>query len=127
MVRRFAVITVLLAATVGAAHAQYYQQPPDGYPPQAPPREYAPPPGEYGAPGGYPPQGELQQPDGVRPGGYGYGGYGPPGSRCNAFFETRNGPRQRVCPMGVAKPVGAPCACPPRGPYGPTAQGRVIP
>ena len=122
MLRRFAVIAVLLGATTGTAHGQYYQQLPDGY---------APPPSGYPPPGGYVPQGtegypppQLERPF---PPQEGYGGYGPPGSRCDAYFETQYGPRQRVCPMGVAKPVGAPCACPPRGPYGPTAQGRVIP
>ena len=53
--------------------------------------------------------------------------YGPPGSRCNAFRRTPYGPRQIVCPMGLAKPVGAPCACPAPGPYGRPAHGRVIP
>ena len=54
-------------------------------------------------------------------------GYGPPGSRCDAFFRTPYGPRRDVCPMGRAKPVGAPCACPSRDPYAPPAHGHVIP
>ena len=54
-------------------------------------------------------------------------GYGPPGSRCNAFFRTPYGPQHVVCPMGRAKPVGAGCVCPSPDPYGPTAHGRVIP
>ncbi len=58
---------------------------------------------------------------------YGGYGYGPPGSRCNAFLRTPYGPRHVVCPMGRPKPVGAHCACPPPGPYAPTAFGRVIP
>ncbi len=131
MMRRFAVTAVLLGVTVGAAHAQYYQ-PPSGYAPGGypPPGGYSPPPGGYPPPeGGYPSQGTEgyppPQPEGALP--PRVEGYGPPGSQCNAYFETRYGTRQRLCPMGVAKPVGAPCACPPRGPYGQTAQGQVIP
>ena len=59
-----------------------------------------------------------------------YGGrpyYGPPGSQCDAYFRTPYGPRQIVCPMGVAKPVGAPCRCPAPGPYEPPARGHVVP
>ena len=98
MIRTLALGAVLLGFAAGQAQAQYY--PPDGYPPRG-----------YG-PRGYGPPVE----------------YGPPGSRCDAYFEDRyGGDRRRLCEMGVAKPVGAPCTCPPRNPYGPPAQGRVIP
>jgi hypothetical protein len=60
------------------------------------------------------------------PRGYGYG-YGPPGGQCDAFLRTPYGPRRVVCPMGRPRPVGAPCACPPPGPYAPPAHGHVIP
>lgn len=126
MLRRVVVIAALFAATAAPVYAQYYQ--PGGYPPPAP-GGYSPSPGGSPQQGseGYPPP----QPEGALPPqseGYGYGQpYGPPGRRCDAVFETQSGPRRRVCPMGVAKPVGAPCACPPRRPYGPTAEGRVTP
>ena len=58
---------------------------------------------------------------------YGYGGYGPPGSQCDAFFRTPYGSRRFVCPMGRPKPVGAPCACPAPDGYGYPAHGRVVP
>ena len=154
MLRRLAIAAVLLGAAFGSAQAQYYQQQPGGYAPP-PPDGYAPQqPGGYSPqqPGGYPqtgsqgypppaPEGALQPspqgygqapyppppPYGQQPG-YATPAYGPPGGRCDAYFETvYQGSRRRVCPMGVAKPVGAPCTCPPRFPNGPYAQGQVIP
>ena len=97
MLRSLAIGAVFLGFVSGQAQAQYY--PPNGYEQRGyEPRGYGPPPG-----------------------------YGPPGSRCNSYLDTPYGPRERVCPMGVAKPVGAPCTCPSRRPYGPSAEGRVIP
>ena len=107
MLRSLAVGAALLGFAAGQAQAQYY--PPDGYEQR-----------------GYEPRGYEQR--GYEPRGYGPPpGYGPPGSRCNAYLDTPYGPRERVCPMGIAKPVGAPCTCPSRRPYGPPAEGRVIP
>ena len=124
--RTVALAAVLACALTGPALAQYGA--PGGYSPAPPPSGFNPdrfpPQGSEGYP---PPQPEGGLPP--RAGEYGYGRspYGPPGGRCDAVFDTRNGPRRRVCPMGVAKPVGAPCSCPPRNPYGPTAEGRVVP
>lgn len=74
---------------------------------QAQAQYYAPPPPAYGY--GYP----------HRP--------PPPGGQCDAFLRTPYGTRRVVCPMGVPKPVGYDCTCPPPGPYGRPAHGRVIP
>ena len=116
MLRHFALSAVLVGLAVSQAQAQYYQEPqqgfppPQGYPPQAP---------------GYAPQapGYAPQAPGYAPQAY----YGPPGGQCDAFFRTPYGPRRLVCPMGRAKPVGAPCECFSTDGSGPPAHGHVIP
>jgi hypothetical protein len=98
-IRTAVLSAVLLGVAIGQAQAQYYQP---GPPPGPPP-------------------------------GYGYG-YDrphyrppPPGGRCDAELRTPYGPRRVVCIMGEPRPLGAPCNCPPPGPYAPPAHGRVVP
>ena len=113
------------------------QQAPGYPPPQAPPGD-APP--SY-APPGYAPPGYAQPgyPPPAAPG-YPPPGYGspppqayapPPGSRCEAAYVGAYRHRRFICPMRVAKPVGAPCHCvadaAPGYPPGPPIRGRVIP
>lgn len=113
---RIATIGMSFGVIAGPALAQSY-----GY--DAPAPAYgAPPAGAYGSP---PPVAYGAPPS--RP------GYGqPPGSRCEASFEGEYRRRRFVCPMRIAKPVGASCRCVaaprvPGDPPGPVARGRVIP
>ncbi len=114
---RIAALAGMLVALAPPASAQSYgygtpapAPPPPAAPGYAPPQPAAPgyPPPSYPPPG-YPP---------------------PPGSRCEATYA---GYRRRrfVCPMRVAKPIGAPCHCVPDAapgyPPGPPIRGRVIP
>ena len=143
MYRSLAISAVLLGLASGQANAQYDQAPPPGGYDQQQPNGYQPPP-DYQQQPGYQPQpgyqqspayqpqpGYQQQPGGyLPPGSYPppvAQGYGPPGGRCDAFFRTPYGPRHVLCPMGVAKPVNAPCDCPPGDGYGRPAHGHVIP
>ena len=113
-----------LAQSYGyGAQAPAYSAPPGD--PDAPP----PPPPAYGPP---PPQPGYGQPGYGQPGDAQPGYSQPPGSRCEAAFDGEYRRHRFVCPMRIAKPVGAPCRCvaPPREPGyppGPVARGTVIP
>ncbi len=108
---RIAAVAGLLVALAPPASAQSYGYGAPAPPPPPPPPGYPPPPGP-----GYPP-----------PPAYGP----PPGSRCEARYAGAYRHRRFVCPMRVAKPVGAPCRCvadpAPGYPPGPPIHGRVIP
>ena len=138
---RIAAIGVALGFAAGPAMAQQpygysqpapaYGAPPEGADEPPPPQQYGPPqPQPYGPPPPQPGYGQAPQ--------LGYGqplqpGYGQaPGSRCEASFDGEYRRHRFVCPMRIAKPVGAPCRCvaPPRAPGyppGPVARGTVIP
>ena len=132
---RIAALAGMLLALAPPASAQSYgygtpaQAPPPapGYaPPQQPPGYPPPPPPGYpppqGAPG-YPPPGYPPPPPGYAP--------PPPGSRCEAAYAGAYHRHRFICPMRVAKPIGAPCHCvadaAPGYPPGPPVRGRVIP
>ncbi len=56
----------------------------------------------------------------------------PLGVQCRAVAATPGGRSVVVCPMRYARPLGAPCHCPPPPPppgyaFGPPLRGRVIP
>jgi hypothetical protein len=101
---------IMVAAVVAPAVAQPYDYGTPSSPPPLPP-SYEPAPPRYAPP-----------PPAYEP---------PPGSRCEASFPGEYHRRRFVCPMRVAKPVGAACRCvappPPGYPPGPVAHGRVIP
>ena len=130
---RIAAIGVVLGLAAGPAMAQQpygYGQPAPGY--GAPPEgaDGPPPPQPYGPPPPQPYAPTQPQPYGPPPPQPGYGQ--PPGSRCEASFDGEYRRHRFVCPMRIAKPVGAPCRCvaPPRAPGyppGPVARGIVIP
>ena len=100
---------MILAVVVGLcgampAFAQYYERP----------RYDGPPPGYY-------PERPYREPR-----------YRVPfGRRCDAMLDTPYGPRQLICPIVEAKPLGEPCACPPPRPPpgyrpGPFVSGTTI-
>ena len=83
---------IILVVAAGPAMAQPYgygqQAPAYGSPPEG---AYGPPPPAYGPP---PPQPVYRE---------------QPGSRCEASFDGEYRRHRFVCPMRIAKPVGAPC------------------
>lgn len=117
------IVAIGMAASLAAAPAlaQSY-----GY--GAPAPAYRAPQGD---PGGPPPP-QAYGPPPPQPG-YAQPGYSqPPGSRCEAAFDGEYRHDRFVCPMRIAKPVGAPCRCvaaprEPGYPPGPVARGTVIP
>ena len=133
-------IAAILAAAPAMAQSYGYGAPAPAYgAPPGDPNEAPPPPPAYGPP---PPQAGYAQPGYGQPGyaqpgypqpGYAQPGYSqPPGSRCEAAFDGEYRRHRFVCPMRIAKPVGAPCRCvaPPREPGyppRPVARGTVIP
>ena len=151
--------TLVVLAPPASAQSYGYGAPAAAPPPPAPPG-YAQPQEAPGypppqAPGGAPPGSALQgsAPPGYAPPGYAAQGYPPPGypppaapgypppppayappppgSRCEAAYVGAYRHRRFICPMRVAKPVGAPCHCvadtAPGYPPGPPIRGRVIP
>lgn len=92
---RFAMALLLGGLAAGGiaapAHAQYYDETPRPYYEGPPPRYRGPPPRRVV---------DL-------------------GDRCRVRLRTDIGRTRYVCPIVQAKPVGAPCACPPPRGYGP--------